>query len=333
MKEPSIEACPLCASTVGVEITDHVDMVPGKWRVNCPRCGEYKIVSETRVSALRHRDDLYRLSGLTREKTERKRARPHHQGQHEEHIDIVSGLDPKDLESLFAQTPHEFDIATKVRKLLAALARKSRKPGDDVQINDDIDYPLAYARDGEELRYFVNYAVAIGWLTSNNNTHSMLVRLTPKGWEEAQHPARIDSTTAFVAMWFDNSLTSVYTDGIRSAIEDECGYRAVRVDLEDTNNDDIVDEILAQIRASRFVVADVTGHRNGVYFEAGFAKGLGIPVIWTCKQGGFDEHRTFDTEHFNHILWNDAADLRAKLANRIKSTIDVALARRDSSMR
>ncbi len=34
----------------------------------------------------------------------------------------------------------------------------------------------------------------------------------------------------------------------------------------------------------RFMIADFTGHRGGVYFEAGFAHGLGIPVIWTCRE-------------------------------------------------
>jgi hypothetical protein len=31
------------------------------------------------------------------------------------------------------------------------------------------------------------------------------------------------------------------------------------------------------------LVADFTGQRGGVYWEAGFAQGLGIPVIRTCK--------------------------------------------------
>lgn len=37
----------------------------------------------------------------------------------------------------------------------------------------------------------------------------------------------------------------------------------------------IDDEIIGEIRRSAFIVADFTGHRGGVYFEAGFAMGLG----------------------------------------------------------
>jgi hypothetical protein len=230
---------------------------------------------------------------------------------------------------LLARAPNDFDIATKVRELLAAVARRCLQPGANVEVRADTDYPLAYARNGYELNYLIDYAVDMGWFTdlaksSRTQLGTLHCCLTPRGWEEVRHPARIDSTTVFVAMWFDPPLTLAYTDGIKPAIEDDCGYRPVRVDLEDTNNDDIVDEILAQIRGSRFVVADVTGHREGVYFEAGFAKGLGIPVIWTCRQKDFRDRRAFDTEHYNHILWSEPGDLRTKLANRIKASIGMA---------
>jgi hypothetical protein len=71
------------------------------------------------------------------------------------------------------------------------------------------------------------------------------------------------------------------------------------------------------------VVVDVTGHRKAVYFEAGFAKGLGLPIIWTCRESEFKDKdkRTFDTEHFPHILWDEPTALREKLANRIKASI------------
>ena len=37
-----------------------------------------------------------------------------------------------------------------------------------------------------------------------------------------------------------------------------------------------------------------------VYFEVGFTKGLGIPVIWTCREDDFDD-LLFDTKQYNHI--------------------------------
>ena len=76
-------------------------------------------------------------------------------------------------------------------------------------------------------------------------------------------------------------------EGLRRGIED-AGYQALRIDKKE----DVVkidDEIISEIRRSRFLVADFTqgndGARGGVYFEAGFALGLGIPVIFCLPNG------------------------------------------------
>ena len=76
------------------------------------------------------------------------------------------------------------------------------------------------------------------------------------------------------------------------------------------------------IRRSRFVVADFTGQRGGVYFEAGYALGLGLRVIWLCRDGELkDVH--FDTRQYNFLVWKagEYADLAKRLQNRIEATL------------
>ena len=114
-------------------------------------------------------------------------------------------------------------------------------------------------------------------------------------------------------MWFDVSVADAYTHGIEPALSNS-GYRAMRIDRKEHNNK-IDDEILAEIRRSRFVVADftcgmVTGQgdtvaipRGGVYYEAGFAQGLEPPVIWCVRADQIGEV-DFDTRQFNHITWS-----------------------------
>ncbi|UWU80721.1 hypothetical protein N2603_20320 [Bradyrhizobium huanghuaihaiense] len=121
---------------------------------------------------------------------------------------------------------------------------------------------------------------------------------TAQGWLKIDDlVTRLSSTTqAFVAMWFNDAVQAAYIEGIEPAIKD-CGYRAVRIDQKEHNNK-IDDEIIAEIRRSKFVVADFTCEkekvRGGVYYEAGFAGGLGIPVIWTVAKDSLgDVH--FDT--------------------------------------
>jgi nucleoside 2-deoxyribosyltransferase len=145
-----------------------------------------------------------------------------------------------------------------------------------------------------------------------------------KGWEKLDRESGIDGTKreqGFVAMWFDESLREVFEKSIEP-LSAETGFRMLRMDRKQFN-DKICDQILKEIRRSRFVIADVTGHRQGVYFEAGFALGLGIPVIWTCRQSDLkDAH--FDTRQYNHIVWKDGADLQAQLGDRIAATIGFA---------
>lgn len=132
----------------------------------------------------------------------------------------------------------------------------------------------------------------------------------------------VESSNAFVAMWFADEMKSAYEAGIAPAIE-RWGYTAIRIDRREHNNK-IDDEIISEIRRSRFVVADFScgpdGPRGGVYYEAGFAAGLGKPVIFTVRVADLDRVH-FDTRQFNHIVWEAPEDLKTGLENRIGATI------------
>lgn len=106
--------------------------------------------------------------------------------------------------------------------------------------------------------------------------------------------------------------------GFKPGIEDSKYFKAVRVD-SDEHNQKIDDRIVALIRQSGLLVADFTGDRGGVYFEAGLAQGLGIPVIWTCRID-YSDKLHFDTRQYNHILWRTPEELRDSLSNRIMAT-------------
>jgi nucleoside 2-deoxyribosyltransferase len=122
----------------------------------------------------------------------------------------------------------------------------------------------------------------------------------------------------FVAMSFDKFLNDAWTNGLKLGIED-CNYSAIRVDAKE-HNEKICDFIIAEIRKSKFLVADFSLHRNGVYFEAGLMMGLGRPVIFTCRKDELSKAH-FDTRQYNHIEWKNPAELRERLKRRIQATI------------
>ena len=146
--------------------------------------------------------------------------------------------------------------------------------------------------------------------------------LTAKFWEtvERLQEVHVGNKNAFVAMWFDQSMNDFYKNGIEKAIE-EANYVPVRIDLQDFN-EKICDEIIAEIRRAKFLVADFSGLRSGVFFEAGFAKGLGREVIFTVKISDVEKLKEhFDTRQYNHIVYDSPEDLHKKLYNRICATI------------
>lgn len=80
----------------------------------------------------------------------------------------------------------------------------------------------------------------------------------------------------------------------------------------------IDDEIIAEIRRSAFLVADFTGHRQNVYFETGFAIGLGLQVVWTCRKDEIEKLH-FLIRQYNCLAWEDGAQLAEPLRLRIKT--------------
>lgn len=222
-----------------------------------------------------------------------------------------------DFDEVRAAAKPKDDPFVAVDCILLYVARTTTRAGDKTSLEPTSDYPIAYARDAQEFEYFIQLAAQVGFLEVESGS---LVRLSPDGWKRLKQLRlqEIDPDSAFVAMTFSGDLQNTYEQGFEPALRDT-GFRAIRVDLIE-HNGKIDDRIVADIRKSALVVADFTGHRQNVYFEAGFAMGLGRYVIWTCRESDISQAH-FDTRQYNHIVWRDAADLRQRLQNRIEATI------------
>ena len=153
-----------------------------------------------------------------------------------------------------------------------------------------------------------------------------LCRVTTSGYIaiEELHTER-QSDQCFVAMWFNEATDALYDRAIAPAVR-AAGYQPLRIDQKPDFLGKIDDQIIAEIRRSRFVVADFThgdgGVRGSVYYEVGFAQGLDVPVIFTCRDDQlYDLH--FDTNHFLHLSWprGHAEALIEPLKNRIMANL------------
>ena len=175
----------------------------------------------------------------------------------------------------------------------------------------------------DEVRYLANYIAGMGWAETVNGQQTLL-EVTVLGHNRVSDDTRkVDTAQAFVAMWLHEDMDDVYKNGIEPAIED-AGYKPMLISNKEHINK-IEDEIIAEIRRSRFVVADFThntrkGVRGSVYYEAGFAHGLGLPVIFATRQKQVEKLH-FDTSHYSHIAWKSEEDLRDQLVKKIRAVV------------
>lgn len=154
------------------------------------------------------------------------------------------------------------------------------------------------------------------------NSSDNTIKIRPEGWAHLESLKKInsDSRQGFVAMCFSDEMDRFYNSAIAPAIAD-AGYKPHRVDQRE-HNGKIDDEIIAQIRKSRFVFADFTYHRGGVYFEAGFARGLGLEVFWSCREDSLKDMH-FDIRQYNCIVWQpeQTAEFKSKIKYRIEAVL------------
>jgi hypothetical protein len=150
-----------------------------------------------------------------------------------------------------------------------------------------------------------------------------ICQITPEGYQWLDGVSAKNSKQVFVAMWFNEEMDLPFVNGIAKGIEQaDGGHTAFKINDKDHNNK-IDDEIVAEIKRSKFLVADFTGHRGGVYYEAGLAQGLRLPVIWTCRKDDIEKLH-FDIRQYNCITWEaDKLDAFAKaVKDRINATIN-----------
>ncbi len=229
-------------------------------------------------------------------------------------------LDTENFQRL-AESQQAIRISEKLDRILKLIASQCKYPGGNAEVHADVNYPLVAGQDASELLEYCNELEKRSLIEVVAQGGTVLFcKPTIAGWQALEPSLQLGGMpgTCFIAMWFDPSMNEAFEQGFDPAVRDS-GFKPVRIDRVEHNNA-ITDEIMAGIRGAEFTVADFTGHRAGVYYEAGFARGLGRHVVYCCREDSFNE-RHFDTSVINHVVWKNPAELRKKLGDRIKATI------------
>jgi len=270
---------------------------------NCPRCGEFKL-SGTASSVMRQslgKDKRALLSGWVR---------------NQNRLGSVPMITTENLKKIIA-TPLP-SVIERANALLEEAVLGLKGLGDNFNIGEPIFLAATYSSTAQDVKYLLGLLHDQG--LAEAKTLDGGCEILPGGYIRLDELKGRSSTSAngFVAMSFHADLNDMYSNGFQVGILD-AGYEPVRMDqLEHINRID--DEIINQVNSSKFIVADFTGHRSGVYFEAGYALGIGLPVFWTCKKSEMaDLH--FDIRQFNCIDWETPEELAKRLKVRLEAVL------------
>ena len=272
---------------------------------DCPRCGEFKL-SGTACSMMRRglgRDRRALLSGWVR---------------NQNRLGSVPMITSENIKMILA-TPLP-SVLERASALLDEAVVGLKGLGDMFNISEPRFLAATYSSTAEDVNYLLGILRDKG--LAEARTIGGGCEILPAGYIrlDEMKGRRTISANGFVAMSFHPELNETYSDGFQVGILG-AGYDPVRMDqIEHINRID--DEIIRQINSSKFVVADFTGHRGGVYFEAGYALGIGIPVFWTCRKSDMTDLH-FDIRQFNCIDWQTPEEL----ANRLQVRLEAVLGR------
>jgi uncharacterized Zn finger protein len=319
-----IEKCPICETDSACDRQKTNFLT-----ITCPRCGHFSLANE----ALRDLDNISPSAPSPRQRAIMSSA-IRASGQQFETItsdklqDLLTRKDKDPLEKLDLLLLHIYDTGTKTSVFgpvnLQFARTKNTGPHLDPIITAEGHALLStcWVLDKAELASMLLLLQDLEHLEKSKQVAWASCKLTPKGLERVAELRRDkgEGKQGFVAMWFGDPVKSLYEDAIAPALS-KAGYKPIRIDSKEHVNK-IDDEIIMEIRRSRFVVADFTGQRGGVYYEAGFAKGKDIPVIWTCSEEE-KEKLHFDIRQHNCLFWQRGSlqEFSANLHKRIEALL------------
>lgn len=277
---------------------------------DCERCGRFRVTG-TAFEVIRHTDDMRARTGLSR-----------HVRRNNDLFNTVPQITSEDVRAI--QSARQPSIEERAETLFAYLMANTSKlgeghpltaPGLDGAAGTLIAEPNP-EQCGDETEWLLEMLEERGWLRDQDGDYEV----TPLGYAEWERGAqeRIGQRLGFIAMAFGQIQSPLVQRGASRAIT-EAGYEPFVVSDEE-HIGRIDDLIVSRLRSARFLVADLTHHRQNVYWEAGFCFGLNTPVFLSCHQD-FVQQIHFDIRQYNAVVWTSAEDLAARLGTRLVAVL------------
>jgi hypothetical protein len=283
------ELCPLCQE-VNASKTSISDDFNDYYR--CAKCGQWAVELNTQgffEESVKDKGNRAKIRNYVFNLGQPRGAKVHALVQEE-----LAGILKSQLASIDEQA----------ERIIYYLGQKTT-PGEITNFNSKEIYRQTGSVSPETIDLLMHELVEKRHITGSESMggHFMNVSLTVAGWRyfeqlQQQH----DNKKAFMAMRFAENLSEFF-EATKQAVKDT-DFELFRLDDDEAvRTGSIDDRLKVSIRASRFMIADLTYENLGVYWEAGYAEGLGKKVILTCREDYFNKVH-FDKNHDFIIKWS-----------------------------
>jgi len=194
-------------------------------------------------------------------------------------------------------------IEDKGNRLLHYLHRHSKGPNEPVIIHQlSVRYNLTYSPNLQEMIYIIETLKELKLIERAGST----LKLTDKGWAQAAATTWGQRLKPCVVLHpEEEGLREEWIENVFPKIE-QCGYLPRKAEplLRESYND----TIMRLVTDSKLLIADLTIPSPDVYYAAGYARGLQIPVIWTVRQSEAARVAA-QFKQIRPVIWTEAEQL------------------------
>ncbi len=308
-----MEECPVCLYPSNVKQWDYEE----RFNVDCPRCGKFGFTRQAKDKL----DSLEAVENNWRWKLSYWLQK----GQKDDkRLDVDNNVLLEIIDDIKLPNPKE-----QSNNLVNWLSENLKHPEENITIDPLILAAIVGCKNGVGVHYIASHLKNQNYLTyeylnelGNDAPVSVTLGLTYDGWdkvEELRLAAMSSGNIAFMAMQYgDDKHNEIYKTHFKEAVI-KTGFDLRR--LDETLKAGLIDnQLRIEIRNSRMVLADLTNDNMGAYWEAGYAEGLGKPVIYLCERSHFEMFKThFDTNHHTTIIWDEKK--MSEALEKLKATI------------
>lgn len=268
-----MDECVIC----GLEGCTKTQLAKDAVKIRCERCSEYEITGSLLATFKYDKDHKlpHTASAWIREQNRGNGKPPILMS---DDMEMLHSIPDKMLKSKFELFMQE----------IGSLAQSELRRGITIKPQSQRKWlSLTWTRDYDELRAIIEQALhtdlIVGEVMSFMSAQecpweAYVNNITFKGREFIESLGQVngDSNKVFMAFNFTEEMKDSFEQTTRRAVTDASSGKleATRVSTSGTPTDTKIDDaLIAMLKASKVVIADFTGQRPAVYYEAGYAMG------------------------------------------------------------